>query len=75
MASAADPALAGTSSTSKIRPVTSKMLDWGAALHHRATTPGSELASSFHAGDSGWAPGAGQPTRSHEHARPTRDCE
>ena len=70
MASAAAPAAAGTSSTSNTRPVARMMLASGWAAHRCCTTPGSAVAWICQAGDIGCAPGAGQPIRSQEQARP-----
>src|SRR5215472_6182449 len=67
---AANPAEAGTSSTSKDRPVTSRTPACGLAVHQIRTIASSTVAWSFQAGDSGCAPGAGQPIRSHEQERP-----
>ncbi len=69
-ASAATPAAAGTSRTSKTRPVTSMTLASGRASHQLSITAVSTVACICQAGDTGCAPGAGQPTRSHEQARP-----
>ena len=68
--SAADPAAAGTSSTSKTRPVTRMTFASGRASHQLWITLVSTVACICQAGDTGWAPGAGHPTRSQEHARP-----
>jgi hypothetical protein len=46
------------------------MLASGRSRHHRLTSAGSRDASICQAAEIGWAPGAGQPTRSQEQARP-----
>jgi hypothetical protein len=67
---AAVPAAAGTSRTSNTRPVARITLASGRSSQHRPASSGSEVASICQAAEIGWAPGAGQPTRSQEHARP-----
>ena len=67
---ASKPTLPGTSSTSNTRPVTRMMLASGRSRHHLLTSAGSPDASICQAAETGWAPGAGQPIRSQEQARP-----
>ncbi len=63
------PAAAGTSKTSNTLPVGRITLASGFCSHQRVSSAVSVVAIICQAGDSGWAPGSGQPTRSHEHAR------
>jgi hypothetical protein len=50
--------------------VTRMTLARGRSRHHRLTSAGSLDASICQVAETGWAPGAGQPIRSHEQARP-----
>ena len=68
-ASAARPAAAGMSNTSKTRPVGRMMLASGCFAHQRASVSGSAVALRCHTCDQGCAAGDGQPIRSHEQAR------
>ena len=69
-ASAVAPATAGTSRTSKTRPVARITFASGRVSHHCPMTASSTVACICQVGDTGCAPGAGHPTRSHEQARP-----
>src|SRR5690606_37400200 len=75
-ARAITPAPAGTSKTSKTRPVGRITLASGAAVHQRRIVSGSVVASTAQAADTGCSAGAGQPIRSQPQARaPSADGE
>jgi hypothetical protein len=69
-ARAAIPTAVGTSSTSKTRPVTRMTDASGRAAHQSRMVAVSTVACICQVGETGCAPGAGQPTRSQEQARP-----
>ena len=66
---AVSPSGAGTSSTSKTRPVARMTFASGRAVHSASAIAGSVVASTCQAAEIGCAPGAGQPIRSHEQPR------
>jgi len=69
-ASAVVPATTGTSRTSKTRPVARITFASGRASHHCPMIALFTVACICQVGEAGCAPGAGQPIRSHEQARP-----